>query len=495
MFLPRSALGLHWARHVFRTQNPVVASALSARRWSPNTKLLLSGTGLVTVSALSLYYGNPHLLGLQCDSHSTSSAQSKLPGRPDLSADDINAELWKDQSTFDTGGVAKTCRVDVNYLESNRPIEDRHFVGTFDRGLLVGIFDGHAGDEAVKLASNVLPSYIGSAIKSSSSIGQALVQAFESFDRHLYNIPKEILPDFERLSANQVSWIDIPAEARKRLLQALSGCCASFAYVKNDKVTVANSGDTRIFIGHRLSEGVYEARDLTDDHQPGNPSELARMRAEHPGEHETVASYHPSEVNGPLRVLGGMMPSRTLGDMKYKWPLAWHEKIDEIVLRRPRITKTSYRTRPNYKTPPYIIPTPEIREYGLNSNDEFMVLVTDGVSEVLTNQQVVDAVGKYLSTTTSRHETAEDGHTIVDSNGATHILRETLGQIGEGEFGPHTLSRMLSLDPKTSRWIRDDITIMVVFFKGSEKHLKNTKKDVRLVIRPTDVSPLPKAKL
>jgi serine/threonine protein phosphatase PrpC len=50
--------------------------------------------------------------------------------------------------------------------------------------------------------------------------------------------------------------------------------------------------------------------ELTQDHGAENPDEVVRMKAAHPGEEDTVL------IRG--RVLGGLMPTRSMGDARYK---------------------------------------------------------------------------------------------------------------------------------------------------------------------------------
>lgn len=90
---------------------------------------------------------------------------------------------------------------------------------------------------------------------------------------------------------------------------------------------------------------------LTSDHQPSSLLELSRLQKEHPGEDDTVAF---SSGDGPLRVLGGMMPSRAFGDARYKWSLEQQKTIDTLLTNVP-IETNSWVRPPNLKTPPCMV--------------------------------------------------------------------------------------------------------------------------------------------
>ena len=98
---------------------------------------------------------------------------------------------------------------------------------------------------------------------------------------------------------------------------------------------------------------------LSEDHKP----ELDRER-------ERIYAGNGYIENG--RVNGNLNLSRAIGDLMYKKNPAIPLK-DQII--------TSY---------------PEIMEYELGPEDEFMILGCDGIWEVKTNQEVVDFVRERL---------------------------------------------------------------------------------------------------
>jgi pyruvate dehydrogenase phosphatase len=104
------------------------------------------------------------------------------------------------------------------------------------------------------------------------------------------------------------------------------------------------------------------------------------MRSEHPGEPKVV-------MNG--RVLGGLEPTRAFGDAIYKWSVETQERLKESYFGRTPMKML--------KTPPYVTAEPVITTTKVQpENGDFVVLATDGLWEMLTNEEVVGLVGQWL---------------------------------------------------------------------------------------------------
>ena len=282
--------------------------------------------------------------------------------------------------------------------------------------------------------------------------------------------------------------------AAEMLAPALCGSCAllSFYDSQSNLFRVACTGDSRAVLGRRSSNGKWTATPLSEDQTGATPSEAARLRLEHPGEDHVVR-------NG--RILGGLEPSRAFGDAFYKWSQEVQHKI-----------KKSYFGRspsPLLKTPPYVTAEPIITTTKVDpAKGDFVVLATDGLWEMLTNEEVVGLVGQWLekekgssssssswlgmswfsssksslnvenypSSQTSASGGGEgqrapirqvqwdvkgnDARFVVeDKNVATHLVRNALG--GKDR---DMLCALLTLPSPYSRRYRDDLTVQVVFF-------------------------------
>lgn len=170
--------------------------------------------------------------------------------------------------------------------------------------------------------------------------------------------------------------------AAELLAPAMSGSCAllSFYDSQSKLLRVACTGDSRAVLGRRSASGKWSAIPLSIDQTGGNPDEAARMRKLHPGEEHVVR-------NG--RVLGGLEPTRAFGDASYKWSREVSER-----LRRSFFGKTPSAL---LKTPPYVTAEPVVTTTKIEpEKGDFLVLATDGLWEMLTNEEVVGLVGKWL---------------------------------------------------------------------------------------------------
>lgn len=172
--------------------------------------------------------------------------------------------------------------------------------------------------------------------------------------------------------------------AAELLAPALSGSCAllSFYDSRSKELRVACTGDSRAVLGRRNANGKWTATALSVDQTGGNAAEEARMRAEHPNEPYVIA-------NG--RVLGGLEPTRAFGDAVYKWT-----KETQDLLKRTYFTRTPSR---HLKTPPYVTAEPVVTTTKVQpESGDFVVMATDGLWEMLTNEEVVGLVGQWLET-------------------------------------------------------------------------------------------------
>uniref|UniRef100_A0AAJ7WZY8 [Pyruvate dehydrogenase [acetyl-transferring]]-phosphatase 1, mitochondrial n=1 Tax=Petromyzon marinus TaxID=7757 RepID=A0AAJ7WZY8_PETMA len=454
-----------------------------------------------------------------------------------LRTDEFECELERE---FRGGTVLS---LHSNQLAANTPVEDRRTAATclHTGGLLVGVFDGHGGSTCAQAVSERLFGYVASALLPqhtllnleaaaeareaalqeggwallSSELGQAQGQglaylpappellrwhgpapggtarthyseSLRTFWQELIDLDNgeglgvrdALITAFKRLDSDisleaQVPW-EHPSLARKARRTAFSGCTACVAHVHGPDLHVANVGDSRAVLGVRRADGSWSALSLTNDHSAQNEKEVARLRAEHPmKERKTV-------VRGG-RLLGLLMPTRAFGDVRFKW---------SVELQRRVLDETGYAGRqyffpPNYHTPPYLTAKPEITHHRLRPQDEFVVLATDGLWEVMHRQEVVRLVGEHLDRAPSRpaHQPLPRGRPLTladmlallqarkaalaptdgwDRNPATLLVRHAVGRGEWGGVEPDRLARMLALPEDMARLHRDDITLTVL---------------------------------
>jgi len=138
-----------------------------------------------------------------------------------------------------------------------------------------------------------------------------------------------------------------------------SGTTAIVALVHNNKLFVANVGDSRCVL---CRNGA--SLDLSVDHKPED--EIEKNRIEAAG----------AKVTDDGRVNGGLNLTRALGDHTYK-------QNKDIPPEEQAITAL-----------------PDITETELTKDDDFMVLACDGIWNVMTSDEVIDFVKERLTANT-----------------------------------------------------------------------------------------------
>jgi pyruvate dehydrogenase phosphatase len=204
--------------------------------------------------------------------------------------------------------------------------------------------------------------------------------------------------------------------AAELLAPALSGSCALLSfYDSNSKLLrVACTGDSRAVLGRKGANGKWTAIPLSVDQTGGNLDEADRMRKEHPGEPNVV-------MNG--RVLGGLEPTRAFGDAIYKWTLETQEKLKRLYFAR---TPSKLLRTPPYVTAEPIVTTTKVQP----ENGDFVVMATDGLWEMLTNEEVIGLVGQWLEVQALEKNTKSSSGSLTST--ADSWLRSWFSQGGKG---------------------------------------------------------------
>ena len=244
------------------------------------------------------------------------------------------------------------------------------------------------------------------------------------------DVEKAIKTGFTRLdheivheSVEKVFKANSKLAAAELLAPALSGSCAllSFYDSKSKLLRVACTGDSRAVLGRRADSGKWVATPLSVDQTGSNKDEEARMRRLHPGEDEVIKKG---------RVLGGLEPTRAFGDATYKWSRQVSEKLKESFFGRT----------PNalLKTPPYVTAEPVVTTTKMSpEKGDFVVMATDGLWEMLTNEEVVGLVGQWIEKQASSSSTSSSWATLfTQQNSRLPVEQGTVKS--EGKNGQKT---------------------------------------------------------
>ncbi|XP_077166065.1 pyruvate dehydrogenase [acetyl-transferring]-phosphatase 2, mitochondrial [Paroedura picta] len=430
------------------------------------------------------------------------------------------SELSHTIPEFDGRNPSAVLKFESNQLAANAPSEDRRSTAAFlqTRGMMFGVFDGHAGYACSQAVSERLFFYIAicllprqrleemeSAMESMKPVLPILQWYKHPNDRFFQEVASLYLEQlrvywqalldmesgftteealvyaFKRLDSDLSLEVQAPLEnelMRNIALQvAFSGSTACVAHIDNVHLHVANTGDCRAVLGVQDEDGSWAALPLTRDHNAFNNLEVLRLRRE-----------HPKSEGGTLfvndRLLGVLMPSRAFGDVQFKWS----QELQQSVLGNGGLAEALniYEfVPPNYHTPPYLTAEPEVTYHKIRRQDKFLVLASDGLWDMLSNEEAVRLVAEHrLATNVHRMQLsfkkpAKLGYMqnlllrrkakrirSYDENVATHLIRHALGNNEYGEVDPEKLGAMLTLPDDLARMYRDDITVTVVHFNS-----------------------------
>jgi len=143
----------------------------------------------------------------------------------------------------------------------------------------------------------------------------------------------------------------------------MGGCTAICAFMTDTQIILSNLGDSRAIICERDGDSIKIVRN-TIDHKPELQDEKKRI--------ELAKGYvNMNRVNGNLNL------SRSVADFEYKQD----KNIDRCKQQ--------------------VIADPDIYEYTINKNTEFMILACDGVWDCWSNTQVANFVWSKIRANTN----------------------------------------------------------------------------------------------
>ncbi|XP_066586618.1 pyruvate dehydrogenase [acetyl-transferring]-phosphatase 1, mitochondrial [Prorops nasuta] len=427
---------------------------------------------------------------------------------PRLTPQEVTTILQANEFTKEFNGSGSIKYYDSNQLASNHPIEDTRSEAQclLTKGILLGVFDGHGGGACAQVISKRLFSYIAASFLPHELLKQYLnmmgtdepLRLLEEFNdkvellaeiKDLYRasfltflsdlLQTEPTSEFQMETALESAFLrldtDLSSEALSdfsrrdaTLTVAMSGAVAVVAHIDGPHLHVANTGDCQAVLGVLSENNEWTAKIMTVEHNTDNRTEVERILSEHPNnERSTVIKME--------RLLGQLAPLRSFGDFRYKWD---KEILKEQVV--PLFGETAIP--PNYHTPPYLTARPDVKYHRLTPKDKFLIIGSDGLWDMVSPLQAVRLVGEHMSgkvilsplrlprknmKLSSINELLlqrKEGlkKKPLDSNAATHLLRNALGGTECG-MDHVKLSHMLTLPGEVVRVFRDDITVTVVY--------------------------------
>lgn len=282
------------------------------------------------------------------------------------------------------------------------------------------VFDGHGtcGKEASNATSDNFQQYLEKKFKKKSIQGLKTNSQKDDFMKEAFKNAESKL---------KLSGIDY----------SNSGTCCISIFIIENKVTIANLGDSRAVLCRINAKKEKLAIELSYDHKPTRKDEKKRIKSKN-GKIERL-NYN-GELVGPYRVWAddegpGIAMTRTLGDFQAK-------KIG-------------------------LISVPEIQHIELKRGDQFIVIASDGLWDVMSSAEVVGFVLYH-------QDVWVEGENVI----AEKLVSEARGRWQE-------LNAMKKVNNKigdypTARKGIDDISVIIAFIQfedGDNNSNDNLKID------------------
>lgn len=291
----------------------------------------------------------------------------------------------------------------VGEMQGWRPTMEDDHVATANLGndagwagtSLFGVFDGHGGADVANFCAKNLHKAVAKG--DASAPEAALRDSFQQLDSKLADVARTMKPT-DAAHPDHV------------------GCTAATCLVRPHDLIVASAGDSRVVLSRK-----GQAVDLSEDHKPGLPGEVARIRAA--GGFVTEQKLGPHSVH---RVNGVLGVSRAIGDLCFK--------------------KDGTRSPAQQM----ITCVPDTRAVRRRPDDEFLIIACDGIWDVLSSQELVTRVHKSLP--------------------AIHR-----GELQPADVVCSVLDHCLALDPqKAFGRGGDNMTMLLIVFQDAERGAKQT---------------------
>ncbi|KAH7881550.1 protein serine threonine phosphatase 2C [Lentinula edodes] len=382
------------------------------------------------------------------------------------------------------------------------------------------VFDGHAnGDETVDHVFTTLPSKIRSSLTTLSiphctnveAVSSLLQETISAIDNSIKQGVLDLFPSsdyIDQLSDDEIraivndqstvlpSKIGLPTLANKyagrgpnniKVTRAMRGTTVLVVLINSDGgLWTASLGDCQAVLGQKESS-FWTTTILSTNHNASEPSEVARLKLDHPGEEESAVAKN--------RVLGLIAVTRAIGDHQFKLPSIYTKRVFSLTIpgmNRPDHTQIIVKRN---LTPPYVSGIPEVKYVKLHDGarglshpqvfpeathidtnswkEACLFMCSDGLLDLYGGENWqekhidiaelcktwVDLVGEKLDSSSQSFDPKENLALFLLNRGLRGPPRSYTGEIWSEEEALNRVSSLLTLEFK-DKWM-DDTTVLV----------------------------------
>ena len=292
------------------------------------------------------------------------------------------------------------------------------------------IFDGHGGEECAEFLKN---NYLNYLVENSNFPFDIKLSMAETFQK--------IEEDFFKLKCS-----DNLEESDK------SGSCALVSLIFDNKIYIANIGDSRAIMS---IGGGTKVRQLTIDHKPDNIKEFERAIKN--GSKIYLDDTDDPEIDASKTDF--IKDIAELEKMKEVKENSTEEKIFRVYPSDLAVMRTIGDIKAKKKEfggiPGTVINIPEIFVFDINSNDDFIVMGCDGIFDDLSNQEIINAAWMIFKNRANEknydiHELSQEACDIVMKFGLEKQTTDNLSCIIIGLEGIEKFLKMNQLKKKVN---------------------------------------------
>ena len=309
------------------------------------------------------------------------------------------------------------------------------------------IFDGHGGEECSEFLKNNYMNYLVENANFPFDIKLSMIESFQKIEDDFFKLKcKDNLEDSDK-----------------------SGSCALVSVIFDNKIYIANIGDSRAIMS---IGGGTKVRQLTADQKPDNIKEFERAL-------KNGSKIYLDDNDDPDRdesKIEFIKDKAELEKMKEIKENSKEEKIFRVYPSDLAVMRTVGDIKAKKKEfggiPGTIINIPEVYIFDINSSDDFIVMGCDGIFDDLSNQEIVNAawaVFKHRATEKNYdiHELTQEACDLVIKFGLEKQTTDNLSCIIIGLEGLEKFLKMNQLKKKVNNNMNN--------FKKELKHSASIK--------------------
>ena len=228
------------------------------------------------------------------------------------------------------------------------------------------IFDGHGGEECSEFLKNNYMNYLVENANFPFDIKLSMIESFQKIEDDFFKLKcKDNLEDSDK-----------------------SGSCALVSVIFDNKIYIANIGDSRAIMS---IGGGTKVKQLTADQKPDNIKEFERAL-------KNGSKIYLDDNDDPDRdesKLEFITDKEELEKKKEEKQKSTEEKIFRVFPSDLAVMRTIGDIKAKKKefggNPGTIINTPEVFIFDINNSDDFLVLGCDGIFDDLSNEEIINA--------------------------------------------------------------------------------------------------------